>query len=44
MECKLNDPPRGHMHSHHRLDDTATPPLLPDKDQSSVIFDSQKDQ
>ena len=34
MECKLNDPPRGHMHGNR----------LPDKDQISVIFGSQKDQ
>ena len=40
MECKLDDLPLRHMHSHCLLDDL--PPLLPDKDQSYIIFGPKK--
>ena len=43
MEYKLNDLLSGHMHGHRLLDNILLP-LLPDKDQSSVIFASERDQ
>ena len=42
MECKLNNLPRGHMCGHRLLDNIAT--SIANKDQSSVIFGSGKDQ
>ena len=42
MECKLDDLPLRHTRGHCLLDDL--PSLLPDKDQSSIIFGSEKDQ
>ena len=42
MECKPDDLPLRDMLGHCPSDDL--PPLLPDKDQSSTIFGSGKDQ
>ena len=42
MECKLDDLPLRHMPGHCLLEDL--PPLVPDEDQSSIIFGSEKDQ